>query len=69
MSDADSDGSGLPMVVPALEVQIEEVARELAVRRRLYPKAVQAGQLGAKQAAWRIRVMEAVLQTLQTARQ
>jgi hypothetical protein len=47
-----------------LEEQIAEVRRELALRERVYPRWVAAGQLTKQTADRRLTVMRAVLRTL-----
>jgi hypothetical protein len=37
------------------------VERELAMRRRVYPRWVEIGQMSAKQAEYEIKVMEAIV--------
>lgn len=45
--------------------QIEEVARELAMRKRVYPAMIQKGKLREDYAELHMRRMLAVLETLQ----
>ena len=45
--------------------QIKCVERELAMRRRLYPRWVMAEKIGAHEADHELRCMEAVLKTLE----
>lgn len=47
--------------------QIKAVAREIAVRRNVYPKLVARGRMSQDKAAYEIQVMEEVLHTLQEA--
>ena len=53
-----------PGVIP-LNLQIQCVAREVALRKRCYPRWVQQKRLTEKQAQQEIERMEAVLHTLQ----
>ena len=48
-----------------LDDQIRCIKRELALRRRVYPRLLQQGTLTQDQAAHEIRTMDAVLATLQ----
>lgn len=48
-----------------LPAQIAEVRRELAQRERAYPRFIEKGQLTKPLADKRVRVMEAVLATLE----
>ena len=45
--------------------QVAEIERELALRRRVYPKWVESGRLGDIDAQTQIAEMEAALKTLQ----
>ena len=45
--------------------QEKEVQREIAMRKKVYPGLVAKGKMTETEAAQRIAVMEAVLQTLQ----
>lgn len=47
-----------------IDEQIKSVAREIALRRNVYPKQVANGRLKQDQADYEIRVMESVLRTL-----
>lgn len=51
-----------------IDEQIAEVARELRLRRVVYPKFVAAGTLSKKKSDEQIAAMEAVLNTLQKVR-
>jgi hypothetical protein len=53
-----------PGVVP-LNLQIQCVAREVALRKNYYPKRVARGQMKETEAQREIERMEAVLHTLQ----
>ena len=50
---------------PDIREQIAEVAREIVLRERVYPKWVEAGRLTQAKADRQIAVMNAVLATLQ----
>jgi hypothetical protein len=54
-----------PGVVP-LNAQIQCVARELAMRKNYYPKAIANGRMKEEAAQREIERMEAVLHTLQS---
>lgn len=58
-------GSLLPAAELALSLQIEEVERELGLRRRLYPQWVAAKRMTPEAAEYQLTAMEAVLITLQ----
>jgi hypothetical protein len=47
-----------------LAEQIAEAQRELALRRKCYPKWIAAGTLAEGAARYQIRVMEAIVRTL-----
>lgn len=47
-----------------LQAQIQEVHRELAMRRAVYPRRVEAGKMKQQTADQQIAAMEAVLKTL-----
>ncbi|HET6886605.1 MAG TPA: hypothetical protein VFH87_01655 [Candidatus Udaeobacter sp.] len=47
-------------------VQIDCVRRELAMRRRLYPKLIASERMNATQAEAELKAMTAVLQTLES---
>jgi polyhydroxyalkanoate synthesis regulator phasin len=49
----------------SIERQIAEVKRELAMRRRVYPRFVETGRMTQQQAERFMADMEEVLQTLQ----
>lgn len=49
---------------PTLTEQIAAVAREIAMRRRTYPRWVDQGRMRAERAQREIECMEAVLATL-----
>lgn len=53
-----------PGVVP-LNLQIKCVAREVAMRKNYYPKAIAKGRMKEEEAQREIERMEAVLHTLQ----
>lgn len=59
-----SDFNLSPGVIP-IEKQIQCVARELAMRRRLYPRWVAQQRMKETEAQREIERMEAVLHTLQ----
>jgi hypothetical protein len=54
-------GDDLPLT---LDAQIKEVAREIALRRRVYPRWVAAEKLSQTAAERQIEVMEAVKESL-----
>ena len=56
---ADLFGDAIP-----ISDQVAEVEREIALRRRVYPRWVSNGQLKQDRADRQIAVMEAVLKTL-----
>ena len=47
-----------------LEEQIAEARRELALRKHVYPKMVQRGDLRAEDARYRLLVQEEIVRTL-----
>lgn len=49
---------------PDLTEQLAELERELAIRRRVYPRWVADGQLRKDVAEYRIRVLEAAIETV-----
>ena len=49
-----------------LDIQIAAVRREIAMRKRAYPRWVTAGRMTQSGADHEIRCMEAVLETLQS---
>jgi hypothetical protein len=49
----------------SLRQQIEEVEREIALRKRVYPKWITRGKLRRSEADYFMGRMEAVLETLQ----
>jgi hypothetical protein len=51
-----------------LEQQIAEVAREVALRRGVYPKWIEQGRLTKEKADKQSAAMEAALETLKTLR-
>lgn len=53
---------------PTLDDAIREVARELALRRRVYPKWCAAGRMKQHQADWQIACLEAALERLEAQR-
>lgn len=53
------------MTAVPLADQIAAVRREIALRRRVYPKWVEAGRMKAEAADREIAAMQAVLDTLQ----
>ena len=48
----------------SLARQLAEVEREIALRRRVYPRFIKSGQLSPKAAERQIDIMEAVADTL-----
>lgn len=52
-----------------LEEQYLEVQREIAMRRRCYPRWIDQGTLSEAKAGRQLRTMEAVLETIRKARQ
>lgn len=52
-----------------LEDQIKCVARELAMRRNVYPKWVSNGKMTQEKATWETEAMSAVVETLKAMRQ
>jgi hypothetical protein len=52
----------------SLNQQIEEIERELILRRRVYPRLVTARQMRASVADYHMQRLEAVLDTLTTLR-
>ena len=60
----DLFGGTLPIPVTA---QLAEVEREIALRRRVYPRWIQAGRLSQTAADRQIATMEAVAATLRAA--
>ncbi len=57
----DLFGGALPITLAA---QITEIEREIKVRRRVYPRFVQNGQISQAAADRQLAVMEAVADTL-----
>lgn len=55
-------GDSLPICLAA---QVKEVQREIALRRRVYPRLVEGGRMTQAAANRQIAVMEAVLFTLE----
>ena len=49
-----------------VQEQITEIERELGLRRRVYPKWVDAGKMKQATAEYRIEVLEGVLDTLRS---
>ena len=47
-----------------LKQQMDSVAREIALRKRIYPKRVGGQQMTARRAKYEIECMESVLDTL-----
>ena len=58
---SDLFGGTLPI---SLAAQLAEVEREIKVRRRVYPRFVQNGQVSQETADRQLAVMEAVADTL-----
>lgn len=58
---ADLFGGTLPIT---LDAQVKEIEREIALRRRVYPRWTEAGKLSQAAADRQIAVMEAVAATL-----
>jgi len=51
-----------------LDAQLDEIDRELAMRRRNYPKWVASKSMSAEAAAYQIKLMEEVKETVRLAR-
>jgi hypothetical protein len=51
-----------------IDTQIKCVEREIAMRRRVYPKWVEAGRMSENKSIYEIATMEAVLETLKKAK-
>lgn len=51
-----------------IDKQIAEVKREIGMRKHVYPRFIQQGNLAADVAAERIETLQAVLSTLETVR-
>ena len=49
---------------PSIDLQIKCVAREIAMRERVYPKWVEAGRMKLDMAEREIATMKAVIETL-----
>jgi hypothetical protein len=60
-TDSDLFNGTLPI---ALDAQVREVEREIALRRRVYPRWIESGRLTQSAADRQIAVMQAVLETL-----
>lgn len=60
----DLFGGTLPIT---LDAQVKEIEREIALRRRVYPRWIEAGKLSQTAADRQIAVMEAVAATLRKA--
>ena len=58
------DGDVMTYELIGIEKQIACVEREIALRRRVYPKFIASGRMKDTTAAWEIAAMEAVLDTL-----
>lgn len=58
---SDLFGHSLPV---SLATQLAEVEREIALRRRVYPRFIKNGQLSPAAADRQIAIMEAVAHTL-----
>lgn len=56
-------------VEPTLEEQIDELERELTMRRRVYLHLVKTGKLGADKVAHSILVIETIINRLRRERQ
>lgn len=52
-----------------IDDQIKEVAREIAMRRNVYPKFVASGRLKQEASDRQIACMEAVIETLKTVKE
>lgn len=52
------------MFAPTLAEMVKEAERELALRRRVYPRRIAAKQMKQEQADRQIQVMEAIVTTL-----
>lgn len=53
------------LLFPTIEEQIAEVEREIAMRRRVYPRLVEIKKTSQAKADRQLAVLEAVLATLQ----
>jgi hypothetical protein len=56
------------VMTPALDQQIAEIARELALRRAVYPRLIAAGRLGRPVARENLARLRAALRTLKRLR-
>lgn len=54
----------MDLIALTLEEQIAEVERELGMRRRVYPRFVEAGKMSRQKADRQVADLEAVLLTL-----
>ena len=54
----------MDMFAPTLAEMVKEAERELALRRRVYPRRIAAKQMKQEQADRQIQVMEAIVTTL-----
>ncbi len=63
------EGSWEMRTVITIETQIKAVAREIAMRRNLYPKWIASGRLTQDKADAQIAEMEAVIETLKSVAQ
>lgn len=52
------------MIEPTLAEQIDELERELTMRRRVYPRLVANGKLGADKAARSMLIIETIIKRL-----
>ena len=52
------------MSKPTIDEQIKSVAREIAIRKNVYPKWVASGRMKLNESEKEIKMMEAVLDTL-----
>lgn len=52
--------SGADLLPVTLRDMRTEIARELSLRRRVYPRLVQERRLSQRQADWRLRVVEEI---------
>jgi hypothetical protein len=57
-----------PALPISLDAQIREVEREIEMRKRVYPRWVEAGRLTEQKAAAGLFAMHCVLDTLRTVR-
>lgn len=56
----------MDLIAPTIADQIQEVEREIALRRRVYPLWIQKRRISKEKADRQLAVMEAVLETLRS---